>query len=82
MTTQDPSRPVRILILGTGSMAKSHVEAYADVPGAEVFMTENQYYADIANRHAHHLAQRNAAFVKYQPEQHHQCWVQVENQPF
>ena len=35
MTTQDPSRPVRILILGTGSMAKSHVEAYADVPGAE-----------------------------------------------
>ena len=36
MTTQDPSRPVRILILGTGSMAKSHVEAYAAVPGAEV----------------------------------------------
>ena len=36
MTTAAHPRPVRILILGTGSMAKSHVEAYAAVPGAEV----------------------------------------------
>ncbi|MBL9058639.1 MAG: Gfo/Idh/MocA family oxidoreductase, partial [Mangrovicoccus sp.] len=36
MTTTASPRPVRILILGTGSMAKSHVEAYADVPGAEI----------------------------------------------
>jgi predicted dehydrogenase len=29
-------KPVRILFLGTGSMANSHAEAFAAIPGVEL----------------------------------------------